>query len=327
MKTKKIKSVVGKLQIARDKKGNLLNMDSIIISQGFEKFKHNFNDKDVQNDLRSLCKPIISISIGIAIENGLKLNGEFMSLETKIFPFFKDFVKINNSENIEKWEQVTLRHVLTHSIGFSDGLMFSKQIKEKKPGTLLDYIFNTDIVNEPGSTFVYSNVGPYLISVFIQEQLGVNLSEWINQILFQKIGITVWEWKNYGKYCAAATGLKLFHEDLHKIGEILLNKGLYNGKKIVSSDWIEQMTSRQISTYGGEHPNGQRVGSIVYDPKRVFPKWGYGFFVYICENDNYYIDGSDGQYIIILKNREMLITTFGHQSDMKPITECMRELL
>lgn len=327
MDIKNFQSVVGKLQTAKDKNGNTLNMDSIIITQDSEIFRHDFNDNEAQNDLRSLCKPIIAISIGIAIENGLKLNGELVSLETKILPFFKDLVKINDLENIEKWKQVTLRHVLTHSIGFSDGLMFSKQIKDKDPYTLLDYIFNTDIVNEPGSTFVYSNVGPYLLSVLIQEQLGINLSEWIDQILFQKIGITRWEWKNYGKYCAAATGLKLFHDDLHKIGEILLNKGIYKGKQLVSANWIEQMTSKQISTYDGEHPNGQRITSTVYDPKRVFPKWGYGFFVYICENDNYYIDGTDGQYIIILKSKGVLITTFGHQSDMKPITECMRELL
>jgi CubicO group peptidase (beta-lactamase class C family) len=327
MDKKKFKAVVEKLREAKDKNGNTLNMDSIIISQGTDIFKHNFKKENVQNDLRSLSKPIIAISIGIAIENGLKLRGEPLSLETKIFPFFKDIVSIRNSKNIEKWGQVTLQHLLTHSIGFAEGLMFSKQIKDKDPAVLLDYVFNTDIVNTPGTTFVYSNVGPYLIAVLIQEVLGINLSDWINQVLFQKIGITNYEWKNYGKYCAGATGLKLFHDDLHKIGEILINKGVYKGQRIVSSEWIDLMTTRQISTFGGNFPNGQRIEPTVYDPKRVFPKWGYGFFVYICENGSYYVDGTDGQYIIVIKDKGLLITTFGHQSDMKPITECFRELL
>lgn len=327
MDKRNFQSVVAKLSTAKDKNDNTLDMDSIIISQGANTFKHYFKNEEVQNDLRSLCKPIIAISIGMAIENKLKLNGEVLSLQTKIFPFFKDMVNVIKSENIEKWEQVTLRHVLTHSIGFSEGLMFSKQIKEKDPDSLLEYIFNTDIVNTPGTTFVYSNVGPYLISVLIQEKLGISLSEWINQMLFQKIGITIWEWKNYGKYCAGATGLLLDHGDMHKIGKILLNKGMYEDKQIVSAEWIELMTTKQISTFGGEFPDGQRLESTVYDPKRVFPKWGYGFFVYICENGNYYIDGTNGQYIIVLKNKGILITTFGHQSDMKPITECFRELL
>lgn len=327
MDTKNFQSVAEKLRNAKDKNGNTLNMDSIIISQGTEIFKHSFKNEDVQNDLRSLSKPIIAISIGMAIESGLRLRGELLSLDTKIYPFFKNRVKIVKQVNVEKWEQVTLRHLLTHSIGYAEGLMFSKQIKDKDPSTLLDYVFNTDIVNESGTTFVYSNVGPYILSVLIQEELGINLSEWINQTLFQKIGIINWEWKNYGKYCAGATGLKLYHDDLHKIGEILINKGLYNGQRIVSEYWIDLMTTKQISTFGGDFPNGQRTEPTVYDPNRVFPKWGYGFFVYICENGNYYIDGTDGQYIIVLKDKGILITTFGHQSDMKPITECFRELL
>lgn len=313
------KSIVDKLSNAKDKNNNSLNMDSIIISDTKCMFKHNFKVTNVQNDLRSLSKPIIAISLGIAIDNGLVLRGEHLSLETKIYPFFKDKIKILNSENVKKWELVTLRHLITHSIGFAEGLMFSKQIKDKDPSTFLDYIFNTDIVNNPGTTFVYSNVGPYLISVLIQEELGVNLSDWINEILFKKIGIVNYEWKNYGKYCAGATGLKLFHEDLHKIGQILLSEGVYNGKRIVPKKWIELMTTRQISTINKY--------SNVYDFKRVFPKWGYGFFVYICENGNYYIDGTDGQYIIVIKNKGILITTFGHQGDMKPITECFKELL
>lgn len=327
MNTKIFQSIVENLQSVKDKKGNTLNMDSIIILHGTEMFKHNFKNEVSQNDVRSLCKPIIAFALGIAIENGLKLRSESITLETKIFPFFKNLININNTENIEKWEKVNLQHVLTHSIGFSEGLMFSKQIKEKDPDTLLNYIFNADIVNTPGTTFVYSNVGPYLLSVLIQEELGISLSEWINQLLFQKIGITSWAWKNYGKYCAGATGLMLYHDDMHKIGEILLNKGMFKGERIVSSEWIELMTTKQISTFGGEFPDGQRIEPTVYDPKRVFPKWGYGFFVYICENGTYYIDGTEGQYIIVLKNKGILITTFGHQSDMKPITECFRELL
>jgi CubicO group peptidase (beta-lactamase class C family) len=308
-------SVVKKLQEARDKEGNLLNMDSIMISQGTDVFKHKFKNEDTLNDLRSISKPIIGLALGIAIENGLKLNGVPLTLDTKIFPFFKNRVKITNEKNIDKLEKVTLKHVLTHTIGYAEGLLFSKDIKEIDPFTLLDYVFNYKITYEPGECFVYSNVGPYILSALIQEEIGLNLSEWVNQILFQKIGIKKFEWKNYGKYCAGATGLKISHDDLHKIGQILLEKGVYEGKQLVSRQWVESMTVVQIPT------------PTMYDEKRVFPKYGYGFYIYICKNGNYYIDGTDGQYLIVLKDKGILITTFGHQSDMKPITECFKELI
>ena len=308
-------SIVKKLQEAKDKEGNLLNMDSIIISQGANVFKHKFKNKDTLNDLRSISKPIIGLALGIAMDNGLRLRGEILTLDTKIFPFFKDKVEITNEKNIEKLKKVTLQHVLTHTIGYADGLLFSKDIKEKDPFTLLDYVFNYDITHEPGERFVYSNVGPYILSALIQEELGVNLSEWVRQMLFRKIGINNFEWKNYGRYCAGATGLKLLHDDLHKIGMILLNKGMFEGEQLVSKKWVESMIKIQVLT------------PTMYDEKRVFPKYGYGYYIYICKNGSYYIDGTDGQYLIVLPKPGILITTFGHQSDMKPITECFRDLL
>ena len=90
---------------------------------------------------------------------------------------------------------------------------------------------------------------------------------------------------------------------------------MFEGKQLVPKDWVEAMTKVQVPT------------PMMYDEKRVFPKYGYGFYIYICKNGNYYIDGTDGQYLIVLKDKGILITTFGHQPDMKPITECFRELL
>jgi hypothetical protein len=47
----------------------------------------------------------------------------------------------------------------------------------------------------------------------------------------------------------------------------------------------------------------------------------------LTENGNYYVDATDGQYIIVIKDKGILIATFGRQSDVKPITECFRGLL
>lgn len=248
------------------------------------------------------------------MDRGLTLMGQDVSLDTPIQPLLKDLVDFRNKLNKEKWQRVTLRHVLTHSIGFADGLLFSKDIKDRDPNTFLDFIVNYDIHFEPGTHFVYSNVGPFLISVIIQEHLGLNLSEWVSQTLFSQLGITDFDWKNYGKYCAGATGLLLKHKDLNKIGLLLLNNGFYNGQEIVNKNWVKQMCTLQIHT------------PTMYDEKRVFPKFGYGFFVYICKNGNYYIDGTNGQYIIVIPRNNILITTMGHQPDMKPITECLRIL-
>lgn len=315
-------SIVKKLETTKDKDGNILNMDSIIISEGgyffknkYTTYKHKFKSDNKLNEIRSISKPIVSMAVGIAIDNGLQLRKQKLGLETNIWQFLDGKVKITNTKNQDKLRRIKLKHLLTHTYGFDTGLMFSKDIKDIDPYSLLEYVFNHDIVYEPGEHFVYSNVGPYVISAIIQEELGLNLSEFVKRVLFQKIGITNFEWKNYGKYCAGSSGLKLSNEDMHKIGLILLQDGKYNGKQIVSKGWIEQMRKPQVLT------------PSMYDEKRVFPKYAYGYNIWVCKNGNYYCDGTDGQYLIVLPKKRIVITTFGHQSDMKPITECLKELL
>lgn len=306
--------IVNCFLFTKDKNGESLKMDYLTIIQGETSYTHVFDNAHDKIDLRSLCKPIIALTLGRAMDQGLMLKGRKLNLDSCIFPYLENLAELRNMNNIEKWQKVTLRHVLTHSIGFADGLLFSKDIKDKDPSTFLDFILNYDIIYEPGTHFVYSNVGPYLLSVIIQEQLGINLSEWVANTLFSQLGITDYEWKNYGKYCAGATGLFLKHEDFNKIGLLLLNKGKYLDCTIVPTQWVECMCSLQIET------------PTMYDEKRVFPKYGYGFFVYICKNGNYYIDGTNGQYIIVMPHSKILVTTMGHQPDMKPITECLRIL-
>jgi CubicO group peptidase (beta-lactamase class C family) len=308
-------SVVKNLEEKRDKHDQLLNMDSIMVSDAGGTFEHYFKPVEALNDLRSVSKPIISMALGIAIEEELSLRGTRLTLETEIFPFFEDRVQITNADNIPKLKKVTLRHVLTHTIGYADGLLFSKDIKDMDPFSLLDYVFNYEIMYEPGTRFVYSNVGPYMLSALIQEELGLNLADWVNEILFKKINIQRFEWKNYGKYCVGASGLRLSNKDLHKIGRMLADNGRYEGHQVVPKDWVNEMSKVQVLT------------PTMYDESRVFPKYGYGFYLYICKNGTYYCDGTDGQYLIVLPGKGMVITTFGHQSDMRPITECLRELL
>lgn len=308
-------SVIRKIETTKDNNGEFLKMDSIIISHGSNVFEHYFTNDHGLHDLRSISKSIVGLALGIAIDNGLQLRSKVLNLETEIWPFFENKVNISNSKNIEKLRKFKLKHLLTHTCGYVDGLLYRKDIQDKDPFTFLEYVFNYDIVYKPGKHFVYSNVGPYLISAMIQEELGINFAEMVNEILFQKIGISDFEWENYGKYCAGASGLRLSNEDLHKMGLILIQNGKYKGAQIVSRNWVEKMRKPQVKT------------PSMYDKKRVFPKYAYGYYLWVCKDGRYFCDGNNGQYLIVLPKRGLVITLLGHQSDMVPITECLRDLL
>jgi CubicO group peptidase (beta-lactamase class C family) len=308
-------SIVSALESARDKEGQPLAMDSLMISTvGGPVFEHQFKSHTGANDLRSISKPILALAIGSAIDAGLKLRGQPLTLDTLIWPFFEDRIGLVNRGNLPRLRKVRLKHLLNHTIGFPVGLMFSKDIKDRDPNTLLEYILNYEITHDPGDFFVYSNAGPYLISAIIQEELGCNLAEWVGDTLFDPLGITDFEWKNYGKYCAASSGLKISHRDMHKVGRLLVENGYVEGRQLVPAAWIAQMRSPQV------------LSPTMYDEARVLPKYAYGYYLWICKDGSYYCDGTDGQYLIVLPSSGTVITTFGHQADMKPITECFRIL-
>lgn len=289
-------------------------MDSVIISQGSKTYAHFFQPADPLNDLRSISKTVVSLAVGIALAQGLTLKGEKLTLDTPVWPYFEGSIQITNDRNRPRLNQVKIRHLLTSTIGHREGLMFKKDIMGRSPETLLDYIWNSDLVYKPGQHFVYSNAGPYLLSAIIQEELGESLADLVDRLLFKPLNITRFTWETYGKYCAAASGLRISNSDLHKIGRLFLEMGRVGNLQLVPPSWLEEMRTPKILT------------PMNYDETRAFPKYAYGYLLWICKDGTYFGDGTGGQYLIVLPKNDIVVTTLGQENDMRTVTECLRVL-
>ena len=311
--------IIENLKQARDKSGASLAMKSIIISDGHQTFSHNYVTDAGRTDIRSISKVPLCITVGVAISRGLKIWGEPLTLSTHIFPLLEPYTKGLTKEQIGRLEKVNLEHLMTNTMGHEEGFLFSKDIKDRDLYNLMDYIVNKPIDHIPGTHFFYSNVGPYLISAMLQTELKASLADLAEEFLFRPLNIRTFNWKKYGNYVAGCTGLTISNEDLHKIGQLLINDGIWNGVRVVPTDWVNQM--RTPNHFIKPTETGGR-----YEPHRALPKWSYGYLLWITETGNYYCDGTDGQYLIAIPERKLVITTTGAQSDMKPITECMRFL-
>ncbi|MDE6058776.1 MAG: serine hydrolase [Clostridia bacterium] len=313
-------TIVNEYLIRTDKDGNRLKMDSIIISDSDGNyFKHCFSGNDGLHAVRSVCKSVVSMCLGIVMsDKDHRYTDTELTFDTKVWPIIKDKVNLTNVDNLARLEKLTMFNLFTHSIGFNVKLLKSKDVKGIDPTTYLDLVCNTPLVYEPGESFLYSNAAPFLLAVVFQEITGINLADFANEHIFKKIGINSYAWRNYGKYCAGSTGLELQSDDLHKIAQLIANDGKYNGRQIIPAEWIIKMRTPQVLT------------PSMYDEQRVFPKYAYGLLMWVCGNEvdsNYFIDGSNGQYIIIIPKKKLVITTLADQSDMKPITVCLRSLI
>ena len=289
-------------------KENGLNIDSIFIEQKDQKDIIFYKEESL-HELRSCAKLLVAMAVGIAIEK------KMFNLDTLIYPAIKNVVNIKNKDNLEKIKKWTIRNLLTHTTGYEEQMMSERYIENIDKNDLLNYALNYDIPYKVGERFAYNNVEPFIISVFFQEQFGINLRDFINENIFLKLNIKEFEWENYGKYCPGATGLYLKHSDFHKIGELLLNDGLYNNEKVVSENWIKEICKMQLET------------PSIYKKDRVLPKLGVGYYTFISRDGYIFRDGSNGQYIIVNKDKNLLISILSNEKKMKLVTEILRDLL
>jgi CubicO group peptidase (beta-lactamase class C family) len=288
-------------------------MASLIVSDPDGRYEHYFREP-IGVDVRSIAKPIVALAIGRAIEDGLYFGSVRVGLETPIWQFLSTYSKLENLTNERKWNKITLMDCFRLTLGHDKGLLFSADLSGRDEAGLVDYIVNYPITCEIGKDFVYSNAGTFLVSTLITEYLGIALDELVREYIFKPLGISEFSWKRYGKYCAGCTGLVLQNSDLHKIGRLILDGGLHEGVQVVPRHWVDAMRSPQVAA-----PTHR------YIPDRAFPKWSHGMNLWICQDGSYYCDGTDGQYLICIPRRGVVITALGYQADTEPVSRCLGE--
>lgn len=236
------------------------NVAGIVISQEGERlYEGYFNSCSNESYLPvySVTKSIISILFGIAVDQGL-----IKDLDQKVLDFFPDHGVPTGNKTIG---QVTLKHLLTMTAPFKYGLfpLFVRYFTSK------DWVdFSLNILGGRGKVgkFRYTPViGPDILSGVLFKVTGKSPLELANEYLFQPLKIAPKEmvqfeskeeqmtfnkstttsgWAADSKGInAAGWGLTLSAEEMVKIGELILNRGEYNSKRIVSEGWIENLTS------------------------------------------------------------------------------------
>ncbi|MFT5129213.1 MAG: CubicO group peptidase (beta-lactamase class C family), partial [Rhodothermales bacterium] len=153
------------------------------------------------------------------------------------------------------------------------------------------------VTHQPGSCFRYNTGASYMLAAILHQVTGKPLVDYLGERLFEPLGITDYSWEtdpcgvNTGGY-----GLKIRTEDIAKLGQLYLRKGLWNGKRLLSETWIAAASSRQID-------NGS-------NPKSDWNQ-GYGFQFWICRHGAYRGDGAFGQYCIVMPKQDSVIAITG----------------
>lgn len=252
---------------------------------------------DRKHMLYSLSKSFTSTAAGLAIEEGR------FSLDDKVVSFFPGQIPDHTIDNLSS---MTVRHLLTMSTGH----------KEEPSRDSKDWVkafLQAPVDFTPGTHFLYNSLATYMVSAIIQKLTGKTVLEYLTPRLFQPLGIEEATWDNcpFG-INAGGWGLNIKTEDIAKFGQLYLQKGVWEGKRIISEAWIDMATSAQVEN--GTDPNND---------------WnqGYGFQFWRCRHNCYRGDGAFGQYCIVMPEQDVVIAITSGTNDMNKVLNLIWDYL
>ena len=115
------------------------------------------------------------------------------------------------------------------------------------------YVLERPIRDEPGTRYVYNTGSVHLLSAIIKSRSGLYANEFAEKVLFEPLGITRYDWNTdpKGYPCTGGThgGLGLRTRDVAKFGMLYLRDGQWNGKQVISEDWVRKSTTKHITAF------------------------------------------------------------------------------
>ena len=202
-----------------------------------EAYAKPFIDENTLHRIYSSGKTYVAMAIGKLIGDKL------LSLDDKLISFFPEFdINLVN----EKHRETTVRDALTMSVPLDfpvyatdNNWMRGFFLNEQNPCSI-----------DTGVVFRYSTPATFILCVIIRRLTGKSYLEVLRPI-FDKIGVgdDIWCVLSPDGYEHGGSGTMTTLRDFAKMGEFIMNKGCVDGEQLIPLEYMEQATSKQISTY------------------------------------------------------------------------------
>ena len=241
----------------------------------------------VPHVLHSVSKTFTATAVGLAIADGK------MALTDKVIDFFPDKLPAEVSENLKA---MTVRDLLTMTC---------------------EAFLAHPVIHEPGTFYLYNSLGTYMCSAIVQKVTGEKVVDYLDTRLFQPLHIDKpkWEESPQGINCGG-WGLYLKTEDLAKMGQLLLQKGEWNGQQLIPAEWVAEMSKKQVESI---NPGTRMEDAAAKGLTPETSDWmqGYGYQMWMCRPACFRADGARGQYIIVVPDKNAVIAITSDNGDLQ----------
>jgi CubicO group peptidase (beta-lactamase class C family) len=239
-----------------------------------EAYVRDAGDRDRPHHLQSATKSITALLTGIARDQGL-----LHSVHTPLH----DIIPHAFDDDPAK-RAITVFHALT----MQTGLEFDNDVNTVRlvhsGGSSLEYVLHRELVFTPGSEFYYHDGNPQLVSGVIQTLAGMSEDAFADRYLFGPLGIEDYRWERHSDGLTfGAFGLWLKPRDMAKIGLMLARDGVFEERRVVSSEWIEEATTPHT-----------RLGD-------------YGYYFWLFPDGAFRAEGHGGQVIHVVQADDLVV--------------------
>ena len=259
----------------------------------------------VPHVLHSVSKTFTATAVGLAIADGK------MALTDKVIDYFPDNLPAEVSDNLKA---MTVRDLLTMSCGHD------VEPSARNANAEQDWVsafLAHPVVHEPGTFYLYNSLGTYMLSAIVQQVTGEKVVDYLTPRLFEPLHIDkpYWEESPQGINCGG-WGLYLKTEDLAKMGQLLLQKGEWNGQQLIPAEWVAEMSKKQVESI---NPGTRMEEAEAKGMTKETSDWmqGYGYQMWRCRPGCFRADGARGQYIIVVPDKNAVIAITSNVEDLQ----------
>ncbi|GAA2615126.1 hypothetical protein GCM10010399_52550 [Dactylosporangium fulvum] len=245
---------------------------------------------DLPHQLFSLSKSFTATAVGLAAAEGR------LGLDDPVVKFFP---------GVPHTSDMRVRHLLTMTTGHATDPTPVATAGDDWATAFL----RLPVEHEPGTRFVYNSAATYLLSAIVQRATGDRLLDYLRPRLFEPLGIGPGTWETCPQGVdTGGWGLSLSTADIARFGQLHLQDGVWEGKRLLPEGWVAEATAWQV-------PNGR-----VPEPE---PDWrqGYGYQFWRCRHDAYRGDGAFGQFCVVAPGRDTVVAITAGVADLQGVLD------
>ena len=285
-------------ELEKETRANIHNLlvvkDGVVISE----CSAPGHDVHISHLAHSMSKSLTGMAIGFLFDDG------HINLDREVYKFFPEY-----EPKDKNFKKITVRHLLT----MQSGVAFSEPGSVSESNWTRAFI-ESKVKFEPGTMLAYNSMNSYMLAHIAVKVSGMSLSNLLQTRLFAPLGISNYQWELGPEGIEkGGWGAYLSTESWAKIGLMMLDGGMFEGRRILSEEWVRESTKSHALA-------SEKTGDF-----------NYGYQLWVGKSkDEFLFNGMLGQNVWICPKNRIVVSTNAENNELfqkSPALEIIQKYL